>query len=145
MTRRAPPLRDAFLGIAIAFVGLRLFDVPPWNQSVDAYAYWRPLRGGGPYGDGSTAGAIGAYLYSPAFKFLFLPLGALPWHVFNVLWNALNLGSSAPWQDATRCHCSSSHPCRSRSPRGTSTSSWRPWPPEGSPARGYGPSRSSRR
>jgi len=92
MTRRAPPLRDAFLGIAIAFVGLRLFDVPPWNQSVDAYAYWRPLRGGGPYGDGSTAGAIGAYLYSPAFKFLFLPLGALPWPVFNALWTALKLG-----------------------------------------------------
>ncbi|MFH1474830.1 MAG: glycosyltransferase family 87 protein [Chloroflexota bacterium] len=82
----------ALLGIAIAFVGLRLFDVPPWNQSVDAYAYWRPITGGGPYGDGPTVGAMGAYLYSPAFKLFFLPLGALPWPVFNALWTALNLG-----------------------------------------------------
>ncbi len=93
MTRRPPPLRDvAFLAIAIAFVGLRLFDVPPWNQSVDAYAYWRPITGGSPYDDASTVGAMGAYLYSPAFKLLFLPLGALPWPVFNALWTALNLG-----------------------------------------------------
>ena len=90
MTRGRPSLRDvAYLGIAIAFVGLRLFDVPPWNQSVDAYAYWRPIAGGSPY-DGAAVGELGSYLYSPAFKLLFVPLGALPWPVFNALWTALN-------------------------------------------------------
>ena len=92
MTGRRPSLRDvAYLGIAIAFVGLRLFDVPPWNQSVDAYAYWRPVTGGSPY-DGAAVGELGSYLYSPAFKLLFVPLGALPWPIFNALWTTLNLG-----------------------------------------------------
>ena len=92
MTRGRLSLPDvALLGLAIAFVGLRLFDVPPWNQSVDAYAYWRPVTGGTPY-DGAAVGELGSYLYSPAFKLLFVPLGMLPWPVFNALWTALNLG-----------------------------------------------------
>ena len=91
MNRARPPLSDVvFLAISIAFVGLRLFDVPPWNQSVDAYAYWQPVVGGNPY-QAATVGSMGAYLYSPAFKLLFVPLGALPWPVFNALWTTLNL------------------------------------------------------
>ena len=88
---RPAPADVVFLGIAIAFVGLRLLDVPPWDQSVDAYAYWRPITGGSPY-EGAAVGGLGSYLYSPAFKLLFVPLGALPWPIFNALWTALNMG-----------------------------------------------------
>jgi hypothetical protein len=79
-----------FVAIAIGFVTLRLFDVPPWDQSVDAYAYWRPLQDGSPYG-AAAVGDLGSYLYSPAFKLAFAPLGLLPWPVFNALWTTLNL------------------------------------------------------
>ena len=57
--------RDGYILLALAFLALRLFQVPPWDQSVDAYAYWT-TRDGDLY-DGQTAGAMGAYLYSPAF------------------------------------------------------------------------------
>ena len=60
-----------FLALAVGFVALRLFDVRPWDQSVDAYAYWRPIQGGSPYG-GAAVGDLGSYLYSPAFKLLFV-------------------------------------------------------------------------
>ena len=80
----------AFLAIAGAFVTLRLFSVAPWDQSVDGYAYWKPIAGGNPYA-GATVGTMGAYLYSPAFKLLFVPFGLLSWPVFNALWTALNL------------------------------------------------------
>jgi len=56
-------LRDIYFVIAVAFVGLRLFSIPPWGQSVDAYAYWS--TGSGNLYDGGT-GAMGSYLYSPA-------------------------------------------------------------------------------
>ena len=79
-----------FLALAVGFVALRLLDVRPWDQSVDAYAYWRPIQGGSPYG-GVVVGDLGAYLYSPAFKLLLLPLGLLPWPVFNAAWTSLNL------------------------------------------------------
>jgi hypothetical protein len=79
-----------FLALAVGFVALRLFDVRPWDQSVDAYAYWRPIQGGSPYG-GAAVGDLGSYLYSPAFKLLCMPLGLLPWPVFNAAWTALNL------------------------------------------------------
>ncbi len=82
-------LRDGYLGLSIAFLALRLFQVPPWDQSVDAYAYWT-TRDGSLY-DAQTAGAIGAYLYSPAFAQLLSPLTWLPWPVFVTLWTAFNL------------------------------------------------------
>ena len=89
--RRLPDRADTvFLAIAIGFITLRLFDVPPWYQSVDAYAYWRPLQDGSPYG-AAAVGDLGSYLYSPAFRLAFAPLGLLPWPVFNALWTTLNL------------------------------------------------------
>ena len=73
--RRLPDRADTvFLAIALGFVTLRLFDVRPWDQSVDAYAYWRPLQNGSPYG-GAAVGDLGSYLYSPAFRLAFAPLG----------------------------------------------------------------------
>ena len=81
--------RDGFALLAIAFLLLRLLQVPPWDQSVDAYAYWT-TRDGDLY-DGSGAGTITAYLYSPAFAQLIRPLVILPWPLFVTIWTAINL------------------------------------------------------
>jgi hypothetical protein len=82
-------LRDGFLVLAAVFVGLRLLQVDPWADSVDAFAYWQ-TRDGGLYESGAT-GQIGAYVYSPAFAQLIRPLAQLPWPLFDGLWTALNL------------------------------------------------------
>jgi hypothetical protein len=81
-------LRDGFVILAVVFVGLRLFAIPPWADSVDAYAYWS-TRDGVLYGD--AAGRIGSYLYSPAFAQLLRPLTWLPLAAFTALWTALLL------------------------------------------------------
>ncbi|OGO53856.1 MAG: hypothetical protein A2V85_11365 [Chloroflexi bacterium RBG_16_72_14] len=81
--------RDGFLALSAAFLLLRLLQVKPWDQSVDAYAYWA-TRDGGLY-DGVGAGVLGAYLYPPAFAQLLAPLTLLPWPLFVTLWTALNL------------------------------------------------------
>jgi hypothetical protein len=81
-------LRDGFLLLSIAFVGFRLFSIEPWDDSVDAYAYWA-TGDGDLYGD-AVSGRIGAYLYSPAFAQLIWPLTHLPWPAFAALWTALN-------------------------------------------------------
>ncbi len=82
-------LRDGYAGLAVAFLALRLLQVRPWDQSVDAYAYWA-TRDGSLY-DAQTAGSIGAYLYSPAFAQVLAPLTWLPWAVFVTLWTGVNL------------------------------------------------------
>ena len=81
-------LRDGYLILAVVFVGLRLFAIKPWADSVDAYAYWT-TRSGDFYAAAST-GQIGAYLYSPAFAQALAPLTWLPVAVFTALWTALN-------------------------------------------------------
>ncbi len=81
--------RDGYLALAAAFLLLRFLQVPPWDQSVDAYAYWA-TRGGSIYGS-QTAGALGSYLYSPAFSQILTPITWLPWAVFVTLWTALDL------------------------------------------------------
>jgi hypothetical protein len=70
------------------FVGLRLFAVKPWADSVDAYAYWTTRDG--VFYDAATTGRIGSYLYSPAFAQLLAPLVWLPIAVFSALWTAIN-------------------------------------------------------
>ena len=80
--------RDIFVGLAIGFIALRLADVRPWDQSVDAYAYWS-TRDGILY-EGSSVGILGSYLYSPAFAHLLIPLTWLSWPLFNAIWTALN-------------------------------------------------------
>ena len=68
-TRDAPVrdrlLRDGFVILSVVFVGLRLFAIEPWADSVDAYAYWTTRTGD--YYAAAETGRIGAYLYSPAF------------------------------------------------------------------------------
>ena len=81
--------RDGYFILAVAFLALRLFQVPPWDQSVDAYAYWTTRDG--TFYDAQTAGSIGAYLYSPAFAQLLAPLTWLPWPVFDTIWTFFNL------------------------------------------------------
>ncbi len=81
--------RDGYVILAVAFLALRLFQVPPWDQSVDAYAYWTTRDG--IFYDAQTAGTIGAYLYSPAFAQLLAPITWLPWPVFVTIWTGFNL------------------------------------------------------
>jgi hypothetical protein len=81
-------LRDGFWILALVFVGLRLFAVKPWADSVDAYAYWTTRDG--VFYDAATTGRIGSYLYSPAFAQAVAPLVWLPLAVFTALWTALN-------------------------------------------------------
>lgn len=85
---RSRLLRDGYVVLAVVFVGLRLFAIPPWADSVDAYAYWT-TRAGDFYAAADT-GQIGAYLYSPAFAQLLTPLVVLPLAVFTALWTAVN-------------------------------------------------------
>jgi hypothetical protein len=81
-------LRDLYIGLAVAFVALRLLQVEPWDQSVDAYAYWT-TRDGDFYG--GEAGIEGSYLYSPAFAQALTLLTWLPWPIFDALWTVLNI------------------------------------------------------
>lgn len=53
-----------FLALAVEFVALLLFDVRPLDKSVDAFAYWRPIQGGNPYG-GAEVGDLESHLYMP--------------------------------------------------------------------------------
>jgi hypothetical protein len=81
-------MQDGYIILAVVFVGLRLLAIPPWADSVDAYAYWT-TRTGDFYATAET-GRIGAYLYSPAFAQLVTPLVLLPLAAFTALWTALN-------------------------------------------------------
>jgi hypothetical protein len=82
-------LRDGYVVLAIVFVVLRLLAIEPWDDSVDAFAYWA-TRSGDLYGAADT-GLIGSYLYSPAFAQLLAPFVWLPWPVFAAAWTALLL------------------------------------------------------
>jgi Glycosyltransferase family 87 len=84
-------LRDGYIVLAAAFVGLRLFAIEPWADSVDAYAYWT-TRTGDFYATAET-GRIGSYLYSPAFAQALAPLVVLPLAVFTALWTAINFAA----------------------------------------------------
>ena len=84
-------LRDGYIILAVVFVGLRLFAIEPWADSVDAYAYWT-TRTGDFYAAADT-GRIGAYLYSPAFAQAVAPLVILPLAVFTALWTAINFAA----------------------------------------------------
>jgi hypothetical protein len=83
--------RDGFLLLAAAFVLLRLLGIPPWDRAIDAYAYWNTRDG--VFYDGSLAGTLGAYLYSPAFAQAIAPLVWLPWTVFLAIWTAIILAA----------------------------------------------------
>lgn len=81
-------LRDSYIILSAVFIGLRLFAIEPWADSVDAYAYWT-TRTGDFYASAET-GQIGAYLYSPAFAQALAPVVILPLALFTALWTAIN-------------------------------------------------------
>jgi hypothetical protein len=95
---RARLLRDGYLLLGAAFVLLRLLQVSPWDQSVDAYAYWSTRDG--EFYSGATGG-MGSYLYSPAFAQLLAPVVIVPWPLFAALWTVMNLALlswlAGPW------------------------------------------------
>lgn len=82
--------RDGFVALAAAFMALRLLQVKPWDQSVDAFAYWSTAHG--PM-YGQSAGAMGAYVYSPAFAQILTPIAILPWPLFVTIWTGLNFAA----------------------------------------------------
>ncbi len=84
-------LRDIYFVMAVVFVGLRLFAIEPWADSVDAYAYWTTRDG--VFYDQAATGRIGAYLYSPAFAQLLTPLVILPLQLFTAVWTAINFAA----------------------------------------------------
>jgi hypothetical protein len=84
-------LRDGYIVLAVVFVGLRLFSIEPWADSVDAYAYWTTRTGD--FYSAAETGRIGAYLYSPAFAQALAPLVIPPLAVFTALWTAINFAA----------------------------------------------------
>jgi hypothetical protein len=64
------------------------------GEAYDARAYWEAARGE-PYAR-SIVGSYAAYLYSPAFLHLFVPLFALPFPAFLAVWYGL-LGGALVW------------------------------------------------
>lgn len=80
----------AFVIVASLVVGLRLLAVHPWvDPMFDLHAYWS-TRDGLDYA--APPGALGAYLYSPAFAQAIAPITALPWPLFAAIWTALLFG-----------------------------------------------------
>ena len=76
---------DLFLAIGIALVVLRLYNVQPWDDKIlDLHAYWA-TRFGFSYAAANPY-VIGAYLYSPAFAQLLMPLTAMSFPLFAGLW-----------------------------------------------------------
>ena len=88
--RRA--VRDG-LGVAgLLFAGYLFVVVAPVSRTFgfDADAYWA-LDLAHPYA--RTAGALGAFTYSPVIARLFSPFSALPWPTFLWLWSAMLLAT----------------------------------------------------
>lgn len=88
-----------YVGLVLGFVLLRLFSVRPWDQSVDAYAYWSTRDGD--YYAGAVVGRLGAYVYPPVFAQMLAAVTWLPWPLFNALWTILNCAAlfvlAGPW------------------------------------------------
>jgi hypothetical protein len=90
-TRRGRLARDAarLAGFAIVLFVWWLLTFNDYQH--DARAYWA-LRLDDLYSRGEVGGED-AFLYSPAFAQLFLPLTWMPWGVFAGLWAAFNLAA----------------------------------------------------
>ena len=91
----APVIRAARDGAIVAgllFAGYLFLVVAPaaGTFGFDAFAYWS-LNLAAPYA--RTAGALGAFTYSPVIARLFAPFGMLPFWQFLLLWDALLVGT----------------------------------------------------
>jgi hypothetical protein len=86
-------LGDGAIVAGLLFAGYLFVIVAPAARTFgfDAFAYWS-LNLGDPYA--RTAGALGAFTYSPVIARLFAPFGALAFWQFLVLWDALIVGTA---------------------------------------------------
>jgi Glycosyltransferase family 87 len=76
---------------ALLLVGVAQLREPavPW-LTWDSHVYWEAALASDLYANASV-GALGAYLYSPAFAQLIAPAGLLPWPVFLFGWAMLSI------------------------------------------------------
>jgi Glycosyltransferase family 87 len=83
IVRRA--VRDGLVAAGLLFAAYLFLVVAPRSGTFgfDAYAYWS-LNPAAPYSQ--SAGALGAFTYTPVIAWLFTPFGALPWYTFLFLW-----------------------------------------------------------
>jgi hypothetical protein len=86
-------LRDGAIIAGLLFGAyLFVFAAPAAGTfGFDAYAYWS-VDPRSPYD--ATAGAFGAFTYSPPIAWLFAPFSLLSWPTFIVLWTGLLLGTA---------------------------------------------------
>ncbi len=92
----APARRAIVDGLIVAgllFTGYLFLVVAPaaGTFGFDAYAYWS-VNPEDPYQ--ATAGALGAFTYSPVIARLFAPAGLLPFWQFLWLWTAVLIGTA---------------------------------------------------
>jgi len=87
-------LRDGAIVAGLLFAGYLFVVVAPsaGTFGFDAFAYWS-LDLAGPYA--RTAGALGAFTYSPVIARLFAPFGMLAFSQFLLLWSGLLVGTAA--------------------------------------------------
>jgi Glycosyltransferase family 87 len=86
--------RDGAIVAGLLFAGYLFLVVAPSAGTVgfDAFAYWS-LDLADPYT--RTAGALGAFTYSPVIARLFAPFGMLAFWQFLLLWDGLLVGTAA--------------------------------------------------
>ena len=114
-SQRTPrALQDGVIVAGLLFAGYLLLVVAPsaGTFGFDSFAYWS-LDLADPYA--RTAGALGAFTYSPVIARLFAPFGGLAFWQFLLLWDGLLVGT-AVWLGRAR-----SAPFLRSSPS-------RPWP-----------------
>lgn len=89
--RRA--LIDGAIGAGLLFAAYLFVVIAPvaGTFGFDAYAYWS-VDPRDPYQ--ATAGALGAFTYSPVIAWLFAPFGALPFWQFLWIWTAILVGTA---------------------------------------------------
>jgi Glycosyltransferase family 87 len=85
---------DGAILVGLLFAGYLLLIVAPsaGTFGFDAFAYWS-VNLADPYA--RTAGALGAFTYSPVVARFFAPFGILPFWQFLLMWDALIVGTVA--------------------------------------------------
>src|SRR5664280_3866871 len=86
--------RDGAIVAGLLFAGYLFLVVAPsaGTFGFDSFAYWS-VNLADPYA--RTAGALGAFTYSPVIARLFAPFGAIAFWQFLVLWDAILVGTAA--------------------------------------------------
>jgi hypothetical protein len=93
LRRRA--VRDGLIIAGWLATAFTLLIVTYSGQSLgyDAFSYWS-IDLSDLYGRATSSNfALGAFRYAPPIAFLFAPLGALPWWLFLLLWEAIMLAT----------------------------------------------------